>query len=121
MVCSARMKLLLHNSLKLTPGSKIEHNFYSGIALQPGVRLVWISNERSAMWVAISRASESSSRTDSDVRTNDDVTLAADGTIILASTFGTKHLLPENVLAYELGSRWQPSQKFSIDLASFYN
>jgi iron complex outermembrane recepter protein len=112
---------LLPNRLKLTLGSKIEHNFYSGIALQPDVRLIWISTERSATWVAISRASESSSRTDSDVRTNDNVSLAADGTIILASSFGTQHLAPENVLAYELGSRWQPSHKLSFDLASFYN
>jgi iron complex outermembrane receptor protein len=112
---------LLPNRLKLTLGTKIEHNFYSGIALQPDVRLIWISTERTATWMAISRASESSSRTDSDVRTNDNVSLAADGTIVLASTFGTEHLPPENVLAYELGSRWQPSSKLSFDLAGFYN
>jgi iron complex outermembrane recepter protein len=112
---------LLPNRLKLTMGSKIEHNFYSGIALQPEVRLAWILSERSSTWIAISRASESSSRTDSDVRTNDGVSLAADGTITLASTFGTKHLPPENVLACELGSRWQPSHKLSFDLATFYN
>jgi iron complex outermembrane receptor protein len=112
---------LLPNRLKLTLGSKIEHNFYSGIALQPDVRLIWISTERSATWVAISRASESSSRTDSDVRTNDNVSLAADGSIILASSFGTEHLRPENVVAYELGSRWKPSHNLSFDLDSFYN
>jgi iron complex outermembrane receptor protein len=112
---------LLPNRLKLTLGSKIEHNFYSGVALQPEGRLVWIPTERSATWVAISRASENSSRTDSDVRTNDNVSLAADGTIVLASSFGTQHLAPENVLAYELGSRWQPGHKLAFDLASFYN
>ena len=112
---------LLPRRLKLTLGSKIEHNFYSGFAFQPDVRLAWISTERTATWMAISRASESSSRTDSDVRTNDDVSLAADGTIILASTFGTEHLPPENVIAYEFGSRWQPDTKISFDLATFYN
>jgi iron complex outermembrane receptor protein len=112
---------LLPHRLKLTWGSKIEHNFYSGFAFQPDVRLAWISTERTATWMAISRASESSSRTDSDVRTNDDVSLAADGTIILASTFGTEHLPPENVIAYEFGSRWQPGTKISFDLATFYN
>ena len=112
---------LLPHRLELTLGSKIEHNFYSGFAFQPDLRLAWISTERSATWMAISRASESSSRTDSDVRTNDDVSLAADGTIILASTFGTEHLPPENVIAYEFGSRWQPDTKISFDLATFYN
>ena len=112
---------LLPNRLKLTLGNKVEHNFYSGIALQPDARLIWISTERTAAWMAISRASESSSRTDSDVRTNDNVSLAGDGTIVLASSFGTEHLPPENVLAYEFGSRWRPSHKLSFDLASFYN
>jgi iron complex outermembrane receptor protein len=112
---------LLPNRLKLTLGSKIEHNYYSGIALQPDVRLAWIPTERIATWMAISRASESSSRTDSDVRTNDDVSLATDGTIILASSFGSEHLAPENVIAYELGSRWQAGSKLSFDLATFYN
>jgi iron complex outermembrane recepter protein len=112
---------LLPHRLKLTLGSKIEHNFYSGFAFQPDVRLAWISTERTSTWMAISRASESSSRVNADVRTNDDVSLAADGTIILASTFGTLHLPPENVIAYEFGSRWQPGTKISFDLASFYN
>jgi len=112
---------LFANRLKLTLGSKIEHNYYSGIAFQPAVRLAWLPSEHSATWMAISRASESSSRTDSDVRTNDDVSLGADGTIILASSFGTEHLSPENVIAYEFGSRWQPGNKLSFDLATFYN
>jgi iron complex outermembrane recepter protein len=112
---------LLANRLKLTLGSKIEHNYYSGFALQPDLRMIWLSSERTSTWIAISRASESSSRTDSDVRTNDNVSLAADGTIILASTFGTEHLPPENVIAYELGSRWAPDSRLSFDLASFYN
>jgi iron complex outermembrane recepter protein len=112
---------LLPNRLKLTLGSKIEHNFYSGIAFQPDFRMIWISSERTSTWIAISRASENSSRTDSDVRTNDDVSLSADGTITLASSFGTEHLPPENVIAYELGSRWAPDSRLSFDLATFFN
>jgi iron complex outermembrane recepter protein len=112
---------LLPNRLKLTLGSKIEHNYYSGFAVQPDFRMTWLSSERTSTWIAISRASESSSRTDSDVRTNDNVSLAADGTITLASSFGTEHLPPENVIAYELGSRWEPDNRLSFDLATFYD
>ena len=112
---------LLPKKLKLTLGSKIEHNFYSGIAYQPNMRLIWIASERSSTWIAISRASENSSRTDSDVRTNNDVSVTGNGTITLASSFGTEHLAPENVIAYELGSRWSPDSRLAFDLATFYN
>lgn len=112
---------LIPNKLKLTFGSKLEHNFYSGFSLQPNVRVIWLATERSSLWGAISRASESSSRTDADVRTNDSVNLDPNGTVVLSSTFGTAHLPPENVDAFETGFRLQPKRIITLDIASFYN
>ena len=108
-------------SLRLTLGSKLEHNFYSGFALQPNCRLIWISNERSSTWIAISRASESSSRTDDDVRTNENPKVDANGGLTISSSFGTAHLPADNVVAYELGSRFQATRAVGIDVAAFYN
>ena len=112
---------LIPNQLNLTLGTKLEHNYYSGFALQPNSRIIWIASEQTSAWIAISRASESSSRTDADSRTNDSASLGTDGILTLNSTFGTKHLPPENVTAYELGSRFQASQRLTFDLATFYN
>lgn len=112
---------LIPDRLKLTLGSKIEHNYYSGYALQPNFRAIWIPNKSSSTWLAISRASESSSRTDAEIRTNSDATQSADGTPTLVSDFGSPHLPPENVTAYEFGSRFQAHQELTFDLATFYN
>jgi iron complex outermembrane recepter protein len=112
---------LIEAKLKLTLGTKLEHNYYSGFALQPNGRLIWIPNERGSMWIAISRASENASRTDADVRTNEDSEVDANGALTISSSFGTPHVPPENVVAYELGSRIQATHKLGFDVAGFYN
>lgn len=112
---------LVPDRLKLTLGSKLEHNYYSGFALQPNARLIWIPSERTSMWAAISRASESSSRTDADSRTNEDPGKDANGNMTISSSFGTAHLPPENVIAYELGSRFRATHSLEFDIATFYN
>jgi len=107
--------------LKLTVGAKLEHNYYSGFAPQPNGRLIWIPGERSSTWIAISRASESSSRTDDDIRTNEDPKIDTNGVFTISSHFGTQHLPADNVVAYELGSRFQATPRVGFDIAGFYN
>jgi iron complex outermembrane receptor protein len=112
---------LVPGKLKLTLGSKLEHNYYSGFALQPNSRLIFNPTDSTSTWIAISRASENSSRTDADVRTNEDPEVDANGILTISSSFGTSHIKPENVIAYELGSRLQATHKIGFDLAAFYN
>ena len=112
---------LIPDQLRLTLGTKLEHNYYSGYALQPNGRIIFIPNDRSAIWAAISRASESASRTDADVRTNADPYIDANGVLTISSSFGTPHVPPENVAAYELGGRLQANRAVAFDLATFYN
>jgi iron complex outermembrane receptor protein len=112
---------LLPDRLKVTLGSKLEHNYFSGFALQPNVRLLWEIGPRYSIWSAISRASESSSRFDSDIRVNQEAFLGPNGTINLVSSFGTPGLPPENVVAYEVGQRTQARKNLSFDIAAFYN
>ena len=113
--------VLIADRLKVTLGSKLEHNYFSGFALQPNVRLLWELSPKYAVWAAISRASENSSRFDDDIRVNENAFLDANGVVNLESSFGTAHLPPENVLAYELGQRSQVSKNLSFDLALYYN
>lgn len=107
--------------LRITAGIKLEHNSYSGFAPQPNVRVLWKIHPQFSIWAAISRASESSSRTDSDIRVNESAFVDANGVTNLVSSFGTKHLLPENVVAYELGQRGQISKWLAFDISTFYN
>jgi iron complex outermembrane receptor protein len=112
---------LVPDHLRVTLGSKLEHNYYSGFAVQPNVRVLWTARPHYAIWMAISRASENSSRFDADIRVNEEVFAGANGTPTLVSSFGTHHLPPENVVAYELGQRGAVSKWFTFDVAAFYN
>ncbi len=102
-------------------GAKLEHNSYSGLALQPNFRALWTPNAHRTIWAGISRASENSSRMDADIRTNDNAFVDSNGVLTLASTLGTHRLPPENVIAYELGYRTEIKHWLALDAATFFN
>jgi iron complex outermembrane receptor protein len=112
---------LVPSLLRLTLGSKFEHNDYTGFEVQPNIRLLWTPHPRHAIWAAISRATETPSRLEAHARVNEAVFLGADGTINLVSKFGNPLLPAEAVRAHELGYRAQLSRRLSLDLATFYN
>jgi iron complex outermembrane recepter protein len=107
--------------LWLTVGSKLEHNSYSGFALQPNVRMLWAARPTQSFWAAISHAAENSSRFDADIRTNDEPTVNRYGITTLTAALGTHSLPPESVLAYELGYRAQVTERLTFDAAAFLN
>jgi iron complex outermembrane receptor protein len=43
---------LAQNRLRLTLGSKLEHNDFTGIEIQPNVRLLWMPSKQHATWAA---------------------------------------------------------------------
>jgi iron complex outermembrane receptor protein len=109
------------NRFTVTIGAKLEHNYYSGFAEQPNARALWAVRPHYAIWMAISRASENSSRFDADIRVNENVFAGSNGVSTLESSFGTHHLPPESVEAYQLGLRGEPSKRLTFDVATFYN
>jgi len=52
--------------LRLTLGTKIEHNDYTGVEVQPSGRVAWTLTQRQMLWGAISRAVRTPSRIDRD-------------------------------------------------------
>ena len=57
--CSApsrRTRSRCDSHLRLTVGTKVEHNAWTGFEVQPSVRLAWVPDERRTLWAAISRA-----------------------------------------------------------------
>lgn len=112
---------LVPDKLRVTAGAKLEHNYYSGFAVQPNIRALWTIRQHFAIWAAISGAAENSSRFDADIRTNNDAFADSNGVINLVSNFGTHHLPSENVVAYELGQRGQINNWLGFDINTFYN
>ena len=107
--------------LRLTLGTKLEHNNYSGLEIQPNIRLLWTPHPHHAVWAAVSRAIETPSREEANARINKAAFVRADGTTRLVSEFGNPRLPAEAVLANEFGYRAQLSRRLSLDLATFYN
>jgi iron complex outermembrane receptor protein len=112
---------LFPETLRLTVGSKFEHNDFTGFEFQPSGRLLWTPHARHAIWGAISRAVRTPSRGETDLRFNSAVIPAPDGTLTYVSLFGNPQLDSEELLAYELGYRLQPTPRIYVDLAGFYN
>jgi iron complex outermembrane receptor protein len=105
----------LGDRLRLTLGTKIEHNDYTGVEVQPSSRLAWTLTPRHMLWGAISRAVRTPSRIDRDIF----VPLTPGSPSFLLA--GGPDFVSEDVLAYEIGYRSEPSDRLSLTVASFYN
>lgn len=110
---------LVPDRLSLTGGLKLEHNDYSGFEYQPRASVHLQLHEHHSLWTSVSRAVRTPSRAEHDIRLNDQI---FDGSPpLLISIFGRDRFRSETVLAYEAGYRYQPSSRWSADLAVFYN
>jgi iron complex outermembrane recepter protein len=110
---------LVPQRLRLTLGSKFEHNDYTGFEIQPNARLAWTPTARQTVWAAISRAVRTPTRLDQDIRLNALVIPGTPATVL--AVFGSRDFVSEELLAYELGYRLQPHPRLSLDLTGFYN
>jgi iron complex outermembrane recepter protein len=103
---------LVADRLRLTVGTKIEDPEYTGVEVQPSVRLAWTPSEHRTLWAAVSRAVRSPARIDEDSR-------FLLGPVVLVQ--GSRDFESEEVLAYEAGYRILPRPGLSLDVAAFYN
>lgn len=103
---------LLGDRVRLTGGIKLERNPYSGTELQPSVRAAWRLQNRHLVWTAVSRALRTPSRIDREFF----VPAAPPHTIA-----GGPRFTSEKLVAYELGYRGQPHDRFSLSLSTFFH
>jgi len=117
---------LADNRLRLTLGSKLEHNTFTGFEVEPNARLLWTLTPNQSVWTAISRAVRTPALTEEGLRLNSAV--IPPGTpqnpspfpAVLA-VFGSHQFNSEDLLAYEFGYRMQATSNLSLDIATFYN
>jgi iron complex outermembrane receptor protein len=110
----------LGSRLKLSVGGKIERSDFSNWELQPRISGIFKLNRRHSVWAAVSRANETTSRTDRAIQA-DVVGLAPNPLPGLVRAMGNPNLKAERVAAYEAGYRWEPLKRVSVDAATFYN
>lgn len=105
--------IALSDRLKLTIGTRIESNNYTGVENQPNVRLAWKPNEQTLLWSAISRVVRTPSRIDHD--------FFVPGTSPYTTYGGGAGFQSEKLTAYEIGYRIAPSAQTSFSVSTFYN
>jgi len=110
---------IVPDRLRLSAGSKLEHNTYTGFETQPQIRGVWMPNRSSSIWSAISRAVRTPSRAFVGEEYKFSTLPGAVPTYLTAT--GNPGLEAETLRAYEFGYRFNPSDVFSLDTAIFYN
>ncbi len=94
--------------LRLVVGSKFEKNQFTGFEYQPSGRLVYTPDDKHVFWGAVSRAVRTPSRAEDDFTS---------GGIV----FPNSDLDSEELMAYEVGYRYRPGEKFFLDVALFAN
>jgi len=103
---------LVPDHLRVTLGTKFEHNDFSGFEVQPSGRIAWTPDTRQTLWAAISHAVRTPSRVDRDLF------FPAVPPYLIA---GGRDFDSEKLDAYELGYRLRPWENLSLSLAGFYN
>jgi iron complex outermembrane recepter protein len=94
---------LIPKMLKVTVGSKVSHNVFTGYEFQPGIRLGYTPNSNNTLWSAVSRSVRIPTRFDHDFTVTD------------------VKFKSEKLMAYELGYRVRPTPKLSLSIATFFN
>lgn len=95
-------------TVRLTLGTKAEHNNYSGLEWQPSARIAWVPDADKTLWSSVSRAVRSPSRLESD--------LSAPPLLN-----GNPDFNSEKLVAYEAGYRSRVAPQAWVDVALFHN
>jgi len=113
---------LVSDHFKSIVGVKIEKNDFSGMEIQPNLRLLFLPAKQHTIWTAVTRAVRSPSRTDEDVHA---LIYATPPNAFLPTTLtfidGSHDFEAEKLYAFEAGYRAQVNDYFFYDITSYYN
>lgn len=117
---------LFDDRLRVTGGMRVEDSEYGGTALLPSLRALFQLTDRASAWGAVARGERRPSRAEFDLRLTG-ATMPANAGVnplpvpVQFSVAGSSQFQSEELLAYEAGWRWQPSEQWSFDLAAYYD
>ncbi|MGB7326478.1 MAG: TonB-dependent receptor [Rubripirellula sp.] len=112
---------IVEDKAYFTIGSKLSHDTFARWQVQPSARLLYLPNERSAIWGSVSRAVRTPTRAERSIHfriTDLPSPFPANTPFML---FGGDSAVTMDMMAYEIGYRCQPTDQFSWDAAVFYN
>ena len=113
---------LVPEKLRATLGTKLEHNDFTGLEVQPNARLLFTPDNRVTYWAAASRAVSTPSRFYNDTRFDASAfQVSPAGPVAVVALLPNRSLPAQKLNAYELGFRVEPSKSVSVDVATFLN
>lgn len=124
------VNLFLQDEIKFTPdikvtlGNKLEHRSGTHWEAQPSIRGLWAISPQHSFWSAISRSVRTPARLEQDSNLNFFLSAKASNEYpipVFGTILGTKNVRPETLISHELGWRFQPNKRFSVDSTIFYN
>ncbi len=126
---------LVEDRLRVTLGSKFEHNDFTGWEVQPSGRLAWTPSQRQTVWTAVSRAAQVPVRGTVDggglgkggsISSLLDTRVPVPGLGLVPTFLSSlerygKDVTSQRLMAYELGYRIEATERVFFDLAGFYH
>jgi iron complex outermembrane receptor protein len=104
---------------RLTLGSRLEHNDYTGFGFQPNLRLLWTPDQKNSAWLSLARAIRTPSRIEEGAKLNAMADPAGPPPTLVQVSLSS--LENERLDALDLGWRHVFNPGLSLDLATFYN
>jgi len=112
--------LVRRDRLWLTVGSKLEHNNYTGIEMEPTARLLWIPRSGQTAWAAVTRAVRTPSRIERGIVSRS-LTRAVAAVPVFLDLVGNPDFSAERMTGYEAGYRTLVAPQLYLDAAAFHN
>ncbi len=120
--------LFVHDEIKVVPnrlslilGTKLEHNDFTGLEVQPNARILWTPDKDHTIWAAFSRAVRIPTITEDQRNTRRILINTGDGSLpLLIRDIAEGVSDPEELLAYEIGYRHNINAKFYFDFTGYY-
>ncbi|MDQ4421004.1 TonB-dependent receptor [Sphingobium sp. DEHP117] len=116
---------LIPDRLRITLGSKFEHNNFSGSNIQPNARIFYRANDKLSMWAAISRAVRTPLLQERGVKATLETPfpLPGSGTLVpaISTVIGNPESKPEVLDSIEAGLWSSLGRGWIFDVAAFYN
>jgi iron complex outermembrane receptor protein len=112
-------EIALGPAMRLTIGSKFEHNSYTGFEFEPTVRLAWTPRAKSTVWASANRAIAQPAQYETSIAAIIGSVPVDSNTTGLIWLYGNPHLHAEQFRDLELGYRNELARNVSLDLAGF--
>ena len=113
---------LVDNHLSLSLGTKLLHTNFTGVHLEPSVRLLWNPDDKQSFWTAFTHAVRTPSDAERDFFLSGFIAVdPSSGTPFFARFNANRNFRAEQLNGYEVGYRRLLSQNIFFDVAGYYN